>query len=163
MRFYFFYFVRLNINFEMGIRTKLILICLMATFLTGCATKYQAWSKYQGYKETKAEDDRIIVSFTANMHTDVQTVKDYLLYRCAELTLENEFDYFIIFEQQDDTPRDYMTSSGVGYESGQMNSAPTYSYVIKCGKGEKPNEYNAYNAKDVKNNLESEIIRVKKK
>ena len=144
-------------------RTKLILICLMATLLTGCATKYQAWSKYQGYKETKTEDDRLKVAFEANMYTDTQTVKDYLLYRCAELTLENEFDYFIIIEQKDDTSRDYMASSGVGYASGQMNNAPAYSYVIKCGKGEKPNEYNAYNAKDVKNNLESKIIRVKKK
>jgi hypothetical protein len=131
----------------------------MGTLLTQCVTKYQAWSKSQGYKETKTEDGKLKVSFSANIYTDDETVKDYLLYRCAELTLENKFDYFIILEQKNDTPRANLTSSVVGYSSAQLNRTPAYSYIIECGNGIKPNDYNAYYAIDVKNTLESKIIR----
>jgi hypothetical protein len=141
------------------LRTKLFLILLIVTLLTECVTKYQAWSKSQGYKETKIEDGKVKVSFAANIYTDDETVKDYLLYRCAELTLENKFDYFIILEQKNDKLRTNLTSSVVGYASVQLNSPPAYSYIIECGKGKKPDDYNAYYANDVKNTLESKIIR----
>lgn len=55
-----------------------------------------------GYSDTQIETDRFSVRFEGNTLTDRETVENYLLYRAAELTLEQGFDYFIAVERQTD-------------------------------------------------------------
>jgi hypothetical protein len=47
-----------------------------------------------GYSEQRIEDNRFRVAFAGNSVTARETVETYLLYRAAELTVQNGFDGF---------------------------------------------------------------------
>ncbi|MEL6323521.1 MAG: hypothetical protein AAFQ84_04755, partial [Pseudomonadota bacterium] len=74
------------------------LSALAALFVLGAcatATPYQpAVNSDGGYVDQQIETNRWAVSFAGNSLTDRQTVETYLLYRAAELTSQNGFDYF---------------------------------------------------------------------
>jgi hypothetical protein len=145
-------------------KTKLILICLIAFMLCSC-TLYRPYSTkgfgHLGYKDTKIESDKFQVSFFANSNTNPQTVKNYLLYRCAEITLENGFDYFIITNENNISTSEVSVNVVGSGAFGSTKVAPAYNALIKCGKGTKPDNDNAFKAIEVKNNLEPTIKRPK--
>lgn len=69
--------------------------------LTSCGTSYQPVGEYGGiphggYKSTRINANTFIVSFTGNSSTPKRTVDSYMLYRCARVTMENGYDYFVI-------------------------------------------------------------------
>ncbi len=69
-----------------------------------------------GYSDRQIEQNRYLVTFAGNSVTDRDTVERYLLFRAAELTLQNGYDYFV--EVQRDTDRQartYSTGGGFGY------------------------------------------------
>ncbi len=72
----------------------------MAALVAGCvtATPYREAAKAgrDGYSDTKIEANRFRVTFEGNSSTPRDTVENYLLYRAAELTLQNGDDYFIL-------------------------------------------------------------------
>ena len=72
------------------------LVILLAIVLSGCATGYQPYSITGGYKNQQVGPNRYYVEFYGNGNTNRDTVFAYWLYRCAELTQEKGFDYFII-------------------------------------------------------------------
>jgi hypothetical protein len=49
-----------------------------------------------GYSEKRVDQNTYIVSFNATKQTPPQTVLNYLLARCAQLTTDAGFDYFIV-------------------------------------------------------------------
>jgi len=55
-----------------------------------------------GYSEARIEPNRWRVTFTGNSMTSRETVEGYLLYRAAELTLQNGDDWFAINDRQTD-------------------------------------------------------------
>lgn len=55
-----------------------------------------------GYSETRIEPDRWRVNFAGNSMTSRETVEGYLLFRAAELTLQNGYDWFSIVDRQTD-------------------------------------------------------------
>jgi hypothetical protein len=70
-----------------------------ALSLSACATPtlYQPATKAnsgQGYTEQQIETGRWRVSFSGNSVTSRQTVESYMLFRAAELTVQNGFDWF---------------------------------------------------------------------
>jgi hypothetical protein len=84
---------------------KRLILTMAATVLLGAglsacqtATPYQPAAPGAvtagGYGETKIEDDRWRVSFHGNSFTARETVETYLLYRAAELTANQGFDWF---------------------------------------------------------------------
>ncbi len=97
-----------------------------ALFLAACttATPYQPvdGNRY-GYTDQQVEADRWLLTFTGNSSTDRATVEQYLLYRAAELTDQNNYDYFRIVRRDTDTESRFTTSgdrfgSGFGYYRG---------------------------------------------
>ena len=82
---------------------------LLATGLSGCisATPYQPAARgnatFGGYSETRLEPDRWRVHFSGNSMTSRETVEGYLLYRAAEVTLQNGGDWFAIIDRQTDS------------------------------------------------------------
>lgn len=64
----------------------------------GCATGYHAKSFTGGYSEKKISADRYRVRYEANFWTGRSTNQRYLYYRCAELTHEKGYNYFIVQE-----------------------------------------------------------------
>jgi hypothetical protein len=81
---------------------------ILAAGLTACATPtpYQpriaGKSSSGGYAETRIEGDRWRVTFSGNSLTSRETVESYLLFRAAELTLQQGFDGFSIADRVTD-------------------------------------------------------------
>jgi hypothetical protein len=85
----------------------LIVVALLA--LAGCATPTPYASRPVdgafGYREQAIEAGRVRVSFRGNELTPRETVEDYLLFRAAELTLEQGFDHFLLATRATDEER----------------------------------------------------------
>ena len=85
---------------------SLVFPALSALLLLGAcatATPYQAATEeLHGYENQKIERNRWQVSFGGNALTDRQTVETYLLYRAAELTLQQGFDHFRVVRRETD-------------------------------------------------------------
>jgi len=79
---------------------KFTLIILLAIFLIGCATKYQQKGMMGGYSEEKILTKMYKVEFEGNQHTKAETVQNYLMYRCAELTKEHGYEYFTVVSDE---------------------------------------------------------------
>ncbi|MEK6345990.1 MAG: hypothetical protein V4764_00820 [Burkholderia sp.] len=81
--------------------TKSLLFSGIAFLLAGCATPYQKSSLLNvlmpgGFAETQIDDTTFNVRFAGNGNTLEEKIGRYLLYRCAELTRERGFRYFVL-------------------------------------------------------------------
>jgi len=157
-------------------------MCWMATVLgavsiVGCstATPYQPFRHGEGYGDQRIESNRFSIHFAGNSSTSRSTVETYLLYHAAELTLANGYDYFVTDERSTtaDT-RYYQTfSTGFGYywlpQSAFDIGTTSYPVTefdaqadIVMFRGERPaTNPQAFDARQVKANLESQIHRPK--
>jgi hypothetical protein len=103
-------------------RRGMIGTLLVATLLTaGCATETsyrpatgQGFAR-TGYSDRQIEANRFMVSFSGNSYTSRDTVERYLLYRAAELTVQQGFDNFVMAERQTDKRQRTYTTPGIGY------------------------------------------------
>jgi hypothetical protein len=142
-------------------------------------TPYQAATNSTdgGYTERRVEADRFRVSFRGNSLTDRETVETYLLLRAAELTVDNGYDHFVIARR--DTDRERTVSRDMGYPQSRLSYVyfhPRYGWIgsydtfwtpatyreatryeasaeILLGKGGKPNDPDAFDARQVIANL----------
>lgn len=138
-----------------------------------------------GYRDQKLDDNHYRVGFKGNESTSRETVENYLLYRAAELTLQNGYDHFIVTESTTDVKTRYETTAPIyGYYPFGYNYSryrfPYYSYgypwsygmtvradrqyeataYISMHKGPAPDgQDSAYDAAEVKQNLEDKIKR----
>ncbi|MBR9825180.1 MAG: hypothetical protein GYB36_05170 [Alphaproteobacteria bacterium] len=170
-----------------------VLICLLAaSAMVACSsmpTPYQpAVGSRWGYEETQIESNRFRVSFGGNSLTDRETVETYLLYRAAELTVEQGYDYFEVVQRATDSETRYLHSDPYGYGPYYGGFNVRYSYYhprwgwrgwhdpfwddvhtreitrfeasaeIIMGRGTKPNTANAFDARDVMANLGDDIV-----
>lgn len=71
-----------------------------------------------GYSDRQIEPDRYIVSFAGNSVTERDTVERYLLFRSAELTLRQGYDYFVAVQRDTDRRSQTYTTPGIGYGYG---------------------------------------------
>ena len=76
--------------------------CLMLFVLVmqGCATGYRPKGMFGGYEDKLVGENLYEVRFYRNQHTSADRTQKFLLYRCAEVALENNFDSFIIITDQ---------------------------------------------------------------
>lgn len=84
-------------------RALIAAVAAMALVMTGCAsrsTPYQPLSSGSkisgGYSDERIGEDRFRVKFAGNTLTSREKVESYLLFRAAELTLEQGMDWFAI-------------------------------------------------------------------
>lgn len=82
-----------------------IVATLMSVAVAACstATPYQPDIAGQrvsgGYSEAKIAEDRYRVNFEGNTLTSRDRVEGYLLYRAAELTVQDGYDWFLIVDR----------------------------------------------------------------
>lgn len=158
----------------------------IAAVLAACATETPyspADDRGYGFTEQKIESDRYRITFAGNSLTDRQTVETYLLYRAAELTLQNGFDFFQLTENDTEAKRTYSSTgpnSPIFY--GRFGFPGYYAYgwgwgypydttireirrysataYVRLRAGEKPEDDPlAYDARDVIANLGPLIAR----
>ncbi len=107
---------------------RLILIAAVAAgalSLAACetATPYQPLNARGsqasgGYSERQIEANRFMVRFAGNSLTSRDTVERFLLYRSAQLTLQNGYDWFTTVERHTDRDTSVYASPGLGYGPG---------------------------------------------
>lgn len=160
--------------------------------LAACAveTPYMPSEGRYGYSEQPIEENRFRVTFTGNPSTPRETVQNYLLYRAAELTVQEGFDYFTIVDRDVERSTRYYSHAyvddfGFGYHrhrhrgryghrrifgpryvSGSSYPINEYSGTadIVMSEGEKPaDEPNAYDALDVLQRLQPAVQKPKPK
>lgn len=165
-----------------------LLACILLA--AGCvrATPYQpAPEGGPGYRQQQIESNRYRVTFEGNEATPRETVENYLLYRAAELTLAEGFDYFIVTERDTEKRVEYDVSYApvygyyphgvLGYgRHGFPYYAHGYAWAyqpqywtdrryiatafIVMGQGSKPADNPAaFDAREVQQNLEPQIRR----
>lgn len=113
---------------------KLLIAAAAALMLAACATPtpYQplqtrGTGPTGGYSESQVSRDRFRVTFQGNTLTERDTVERYLLFRAAELTKIEGYDWFALADRNTERQsREYLTSSDpFGYRAWQ----PTWHYL----------------------------------
>lgn len=106
---------------------------MVALALAGCATPtpYQAIGSRGGttggYADQRIEENRFRVSFAGNTMTSRQTVENFLLYRAAELTVAQGYDWFVMAAR--DTERKSRTTIDQPFGSGPYGYwGPSWRY-----------------------------------
>ena len=111
-------------------------LCVFLVMLTSCSTSYGRKGVAGGYTDRQIDSNTFIVHYAANQYTAPDRLEAYTMYRCAEITLEQGCDYFLLID-------------------------PTYAkhavrVTIKVHKGAQPTgNPAAYDARDVKEHLDS--------
>jgi len=147
---------------------KKYLTILLAIFLTSCATHYGISSYRGGYTEIKIDKNVYDVSFKGNGYTSGEQIKRYFLYRCSEITLSQDCNYFIMYDKNIGSKTSSTTTRGSINDDGSFN-ANTNTVTKSFGSGtikifkEKPIDFDGiiYDAKELKNSLEPYIKRGK--
>ncbi len=131
-------------------------ICAVAFVgASGCATAYGPMGYSGGYKDAQLNADVYRVEFRGNGYTSRETVELYLHYRCAELTVQSGYDWFVLLSGGSDARAGSYTAPGhyTGQTSATGGSTGTYtpgtSYtwtkygataMMRVFKGKKPND-----------------------
>lgn len=94
---------------------SLAVLAASAVALAACATAtpYQPagyGGQRGGYAEQRLEENRYRVAFAGNSVTSRDTVEMYLLYRSAELTVQNGYDWFATVNRATDRDTRYVGS-----------------------------------------------------
>lgn len=141
-------------------------ILIIALLASGCATTYQENGFSGGYSDQKISNDVFQVSFRGNGFTSGSEVERLFLKRCADVSMRNGFDYFVILNQDgsvSDVPvyssqQGTISSNGFGgynYSGTSQTSSVSKhrkSGLIKLFKnGDQPQ--NALNAREVFQNI----------
>lgn len=152
---------------------RLILAAFGLLLLAACAqpTPYQAAVDGYGFTQQRLEDNRFRINFSGNSVTPLPVVEDYMLYRAAEITVDQGYDYFEISDKDINKSTRYFATYnapiggfygrryprygyGFGGGFGTGSYRPINSYTASANvvlfKGAKPEDNSsAYDAKDV--------------
>jgi len=116
---------------------KAVLSASLALALAACATAtpYQpAMGSAEGYSDLRLENNRYRVNFAGNTFTSRETVERYLLFRAAELTVQQGYDWFETADRRTDrTARTVVDSDpfmrpGFGWGAGYGYWRPSWRY-----------------------------------
>lgn len=111
---------------------KKIITALALMVLCSCSTPYQAKGFRGGFTEQKLSSDMFSVSFSGNGYTGAATVQNYLLKRCAELTMLNGYTHFILIGSNGSTETTFhSTYSAKGQGNIYSVNAHTNQATIK--------------------------------
>jgi len=151
-----------------------IALLVVTILVSGCATGYHRQGFTGGYTDMKLQDDIFKIGFRGNAYCGSNKAENLALLRCAEVTLNNGYKYFVIIEGKSGvetslyttpaTAQTYGTSYGGVYQgTTTVSGGQTYtyhkpgaSYTIKCFK-EKPENTSTivYDAEQIKNNIKA--------
>ncbi len=133
-----------------------------------------------GYGDQQIEQNRFRVTFNGNSDTPRQVVETYLLYRAAQITKAQGFDYFILADKDTEANTRYRSTfddfhafggyhpyyphgwgygGGIGYsDSYPITRYQSYADIVMM-KGRKPaNDFRAFSADEVLGRLGGTIM-----
>ncbi len=173
--------------------SKMAGAALALGFLAACAsvTPYQQATRGGGYTDQALDDGRYRITFEGNSQTDLATIENYVLYRAAEVTLANGYDYFIVIDSNTEAMRHFVTTGtsfggrgfgrrgffyghgfrgsrfhgrGFGGDFGSTTATTrerlsyTVGTIIEAHRGDKPSNSNAYDARQLIDNIGPRLV-----
>jgi len=72
----------------------------MIILLLSCAVTYRPMNASGGYSEKQINENTFEVTFEGNQYNDLDEVRTYLTYRCAELTVQQGLSHFLIIQDE---------------------------------------------------------------
>lgn len=98
---------------------KKVMLSLFILAIAGCNTgQYQSFNRGIGYLSEPAEDNSYYVTYTGSAKSKIEKINDFALLRCAELTIEKGYDYFVIIKAENNkTELRRIGSSNIGLNS----------------------------------------------
>ncbi len=162
---------------------RMLFIGAVASLLAACATTTPyapASADGFGFRETQIEAARWRVAFSGNSLSDIEDVETKLLFRAAELTLQNGFDWFEIVNRNTEADRQFVGDTLGPRWHGRRYFHPYYGWYawhdpfwtetrlreitryeadaeIVMGSGPKPARVTVYDARDVDRNLRGRV------
>ena len=110
-------------------RTVAVSLLLMAVLVAcGHPTFYQPASNGYGFAEQRLEDNRYRITFRGNSITPLPVVENYLVYRAAEITLQNGYDYFEIADKRTNKSTRYFATYNDFGRPYYLRRYPYYFY-----------------------------------
>jgi hypothetical protein len=130
-------------------KVQISLIALSAAcLLASCATAYQPVGFMGGYSDQKLDDNTVQVSFRGNGFTAPETVHSCLVRRCAEVTLQNGYNYFVLVDAEEPD------EGNTNIYGAKVNNKFRANTTIKMFRGNKPEgNVHAYDAAAVIRNI----------
>ena len=133
-----------------------------------------------GYSEQRIESNRYSVTYRASSSANAQLLQDYALLRAADIAIENGSEWFWVDRRSLDDSGSYGggPSVGIGVGGGSWGrsggggvgvginipigngggqQARSATLDIRFGEGPKPDDANAYNARETAANLRSRL------
>jgi hypothetical protein len=134
---------------------------MMVVLIVACATPYQPRGWTGGYSGLQLVDNTFRVHFRGNAYTAPERVEAFALFRYAELTIRNGYDYFVAngtSESQSmfgdlSLPGGYGTSTSMGLP--MTPSRHSISLLCKAFRGKRPDD--SYDARTLIGRLRSQI------
>jgi hypothetical protein len=133
-----------------------------------------------GYTDLRIEQNRYRVSYRADNPADVRRIEDFALLRAGQVTLNAGYDWFIVDHRSLDRGGNYRGPTatvgvgggafgrrgglglGLGFGiplGGGGERAAAATLEIRLGRGEKPADPNAYDAREVVHSLAATVGR----
>jgi hypothetical protein len=151
---------------------RAVVSACVALMLIACATPYGKYGLLGGFSDARIDENTFSISVDTNGFTSQMTTSMHAIYRAAELTLENGFDYFTIVGAENGSTAMAVAMPGAAITNTTISTAgattrarstttfaptivapaifPNATLLVKAFKGEKPEgATNAYDAKSV--------------
>lgn len=107
--------------------TRLLTALTLTLCASSCATGYGSKGLFGGFTETQLDANTVRVNFQGNGFTSKEKVETYTMLRCAELTVQNGYDWFLVMNQ-DTEGQDTQVHSGSYNSSGTTGGASISEY-----------------------------------
>ena len=114
---------------------KILFVLLAGLVLSGCATGYQKQSFTGGYTDMKVQDNIYRVTFKGNAYASEERASDFALLRCAELTLENGYKYFVPLQEKSYVKEESYTEPVTAQTTGNVNMYGNSNYAYGSFQG----------------------------
>lgn len=103
-------------------------LVLVVSALYACASGYQKQGFDGGYTSTQLDHNVFQVTYVGNANTSRERANDFALLRSAEITLENQYRYFVITQS-----KEYARESE--YTTPRTTSTDFRAYTYPPAKG----------------------------
>jgi hypothetical protein len=109
---------------------RILLLIFIVSSLLACATAYQPEGLSGGFTDMKLAKDLYQVSFVGNGYTSSEQVNRFFLRRCAELTQQMGYEYFIIMNQEAHLKNQMVSSNYNGNATQNYSGGYNYNGTI---------------------------------
>lgn len=108
---------------------KLYIAGLFSLVLVACATPYGKYGLLGGFTDSRIDENTFSIAVDTNGFTSQQTTSMHALYRAAELTVENGFDYFVIVNGANNSASMAMAMPGGSTSNTTINAYGSSAYA----------------------------------